>query len=224
MAHHTLFKLNSCRIALCILVIALVLLVNSGTGISRAESHALGSASSRSSVLLTGAPEPSNSVMYQTDGAAGCRNSTPEESVAIARRDVTRELRSITPPGLQSAGGLQVILRATPELDANPQAKAAFLRAAEMWASRIQSPTTVIIDVDFGPAWFGQEFPQGVIGATNPQMLVASGHYFTVLGRLIGSTTDSKELSLYWALPLTPVVPTDLGDTASVLAPSAVYR
>jgi hypothetical protein len=224
MAHHTLFKLNSCRIALCILVIALVLLVNHGTGISRAESHALGSASSNSSVLLTGAPETSNSVMYQTDGAAGCRNSTPEESVAIARRDVTRELRSITPPGLQSASGLQIILRATPELDADPQAKAAFLRAADVWASRVESPTTVIIDVDFGPAWFGQEFPEGVIGATNPQMLVASGHYFTVLGRLIGSTTDSKELSLYWGLPLTPTVPTDLGDTASVLAPSAVYR
>jgi len=221
MAHHTLFKLNPYRTALCILVIALVSLVNNGVWISRAESHTPGSASS---VLLTGSPESANSVMYQTDGAAGCRNSTPEESMAIARRDVTRELRSITSPSLQSTGGLQIILRATPELDANPQAKAAFLRAADVWASRVQDPTTVFIDVDFGSTWFGEEFPEGVIGATNPQMLVASGRYLTVLGRLIGSTTDPKELALYWGLPLTPVVPTDLGDTASVLAPSAVYR
>jgi hypothetical protein len=224
MTHHTLFKLNSIRIALCILVIALVSLVNTGTRISRADSHASGIASSRGEVPLTGAAENSNSVVYQTEGAAGCRNATLEESVAIARRDVTREVRSITPPSLQSANGLEIILRATPELDANPQAKAAFLRAADVWASRVQSPTTVIIDADFGPAWFGDAFPQGVIGITNPQMLVASGAYFTVLGRLINSTTDSKELALYWGLPLTRTVPTDLGETASVLAPSAVYR
>lgn len=224
MTHHTLFKLNSRRIALCILVIAMALLANKGAGTSRADSHSLGSASSSGSAFLTGAPETSNSVMYQTEGAAGCRNSTVEESIVLARRDVTRELRSITPPSLQGAGGLQLILRATPELDANPQAKAAFLRAADVWASRVESPTAVIIDVDFGTAWFGQQFPQNVIGATNPQMLVASGAYFTVLGRLIGSTTDSKESSLYWALPLTPFVPTDLGETRSVLAPSSVFR
>jgi hypothetical protein len=221
MAYRNLIKPNSFRTALCILIIALVSLTNNGISRSRAESHTPGSASS---IFVTGAPENSNSVMYQTDGAAGCRNSTTEESMAIARRDATRQLRSITPPSLQSAGGLQIILRATPELDANPQAKAAFLRAADLWASRVQSPTTVIIDVDFGSAWFGQEFPQGVIGLTNPQMLVASSSYYAVLSQLIDSSTDPKELSLYWGLPLTRVVPTDLGDTGSVLAPSSVFR
>ncbi len=221
MAHHTLIKINSCRSALCTLIIALVLLVNNGISGSRAESQTMDRASS---VVLTGAPENSNSVMYQTDRGAGCRNPTAEESMAIARRDVTGKLRSITSPSLQSTGGLQIVLRATPELDANPQAKAAFLRAADLWASRVQSPTTVIIDIDFGSTWFGQSFPQGVIGLTNPQMLVASGYYYTVLSQLIDSTTDEKELSLYWGLPLTRSVPTDLGDTSSVLAPSAVFR
>jgi hypothetical protein len=209
---------------LCLLVIALVVLGNNGAGISRAETHSPAGASSRNSVLLTGAPETSTSVLYQADGAAGCRNSTPEESLAIARRDVSRELRPITPPNLQSAGGLEIILRATPELDANPQAKAAFLRAAEVWTSRVQSPTTVIIDADFGASWFGEQFEQGVIGITNPQMLVASQGYFTVLSRLMGSTSDPKESSLYFALPTIGGVPTDLGDTMSVLAPSAVFR
>jgi hypothetical protein len=162
--------------------------------------------------------------MYQTNGAAGCRNSTPTESMVIARRDVSRELRSITPPSLQSATGLQIILRATPELDANPQAKAAFLRAAELWASRVQSPTTVVIDVSFGPTWFGSAFPQGVIGISNPQMLIGLDHYFRVLGRLMESATNAHESSLYNALPNFTPMPTDLGETTSILAPSAVYR
>ena len=218
MAHHTLFKLNSCRIALCMLVISLVLLANNGAWISHAAS------ASRSDALLRGVPDLSNSVLYQTEGAAGCRNSTPEESIVIARRDLSQELRTISPPSLQSGGGLNIVLRATPELDAHPQAKAAFQRAADLWALRIQSPTAVFIDADFGTSWFGNEFSEGVIGITNPQVLVVSGGYPLVWSRLIGSTTDTKETSLYWGLPLVPRVPTDLGETGSILAPSAVFR
>jgi hypothetical protein len=224
MAHHTLINLDSRRSIFCILLIALVLLANGSAWVSRADSHSMGIASPPGSVLILGAPETSDSVLYQTDGVAGCRNSTAAESFAIARRNMTQELRSITPPSLLSAGGLQIILRATPELEANPEAKAAFLRAADVWASRIQDPTSVIIDVDFGPTWFGDVFPEGVIGITNPQMLVASRGYLTVLGHLMDSTTDSKETSLYWSMPTTTPVPTDLGDTTSVLAPSAVFR
>ena len=225
MPHHILSKLNSRRIASCLLVIALVSLANNGTLISHAKSPGPGlAASSHNSGLLTGAPETSSSVVYQTKGGAGCRASTPEEAMAIARRDVTRELRSITPPSLQSVGGLQIILRATPELEANPQAKAAFLRAADVWASRVQTPTTVIIDVDFGPTWFGDAFPEGVLGVSNPQMLIGLGHYFTVLGRLMESATNTHESSLYNGLPNITPVPTDLGETNSILAPSAVYR
>ena len=218
MAHHTLFKLNSCRVALVIIVISLVLLANNGAGISHAAS------ASRSDVLLAGVPDLSNSVLYQTDGAAGCRNSTPEESMVIARRDLTQELRTISPPSLQSGGGLNIVLRATPELDAHPQAKAAFQRAADLWASRVQSPTTIFVDADFGTAWFGNEFSEGVIGITNPQALIASRAWPMVWSKLIESTTDSKESSLYWGLPLVPRLPTDIGETGSILAPSAVFR
>ena len=223
MAHQILFKLNLRWIALCILVMAVVLPANNRALISKANSHSILGAASPDAALLTGAPQTSSSVVYEAKGTAGCRNSSTEESIATARRDTTRQLRVITPPSLQSESGLQIILRATPELDANPQAKAAFLRAAQVWSARVQSPTLVIIDVDFGTTWFGDPFPQGVIAITNPQMLIAPRMYFSVVAQLVDSTSDAHEISLYRALPREPV-PTDLGPTLDILAPSAVYR
>jgi hypothetical protein len=217
-------KLYSSRVALCLIVIALILIANSATLTSRAAAR-LGSAHrSSDSGFLTGASQTSNCVIYEKDGAAACRDSSPEESLAIMRRDTTRELHIITPPSLQAASGIQIILRATPELEANALAKAAFVRAANLWASRIQSPTTVIIDVDFGPTWFGDSFPERVIGISNPQMLIALGHYFTVWDALQESASSSQERALYNALPTLTNVPTDLGETSSILAPSSVFR
>ncbi|HKA18848.1 MAG TPA: NF038122 family metalloprotease [Blastocatellia bacterium] len=224
MTHNKNSKLYSCRVALCLIVIALTLATNSATQISRAASHPLSAHVSSGSGFLSAASQTSSSVIYEKDGAAACRDSSPEESLAIMRRDTTRELHTITPPSLQAASGLQIILRATPELESNAQAKAAFVRAANLWASRVQSPTTVIIDVDFGPKWFGDSFPQNVIGISNPQMLIALGHYFTVWDALMESASSSQERSLYNALPTLTNVPTDLGETSSILAPSSVFR
>jgi len=211
---------------LCAIVIAIALPAHNRTLVSHADSFSAGGRFSRSSALITGAPATSACVAYgnyEAGGVAGCRLPKPEESETIARRDLTKELQIISSPQLQTAGGLQITLRATPALEANPAAKAAFVRAADAWASRVQTPTMINIDIDFAPTWFGETFPDGVIGVTNPQMLVGFEQYFNVLSQLIGSTTDSHELSLYWGLPQAPV-PTDLGETVDVLAPSAVYR
>ena len=224
MTHITNSKLYSSRIGFCVIIIVLVLVANSATLISRAQPHAAAVRDSADGAFLTGASQTSSCVIYQKDNGAACRNSSPEESLAIMRRDTTRELHSITPPSLQAPNGLQIILRATPALEANAQAKAAFVRAADLWASRIQTPTTVVIDVDFGPTWFGDPFPEKVIGISNPQMLIALGHYFTVLDRLMESSATSHERELYNALPTITNVPTDLGETSSVLAPSSVFR
>lgn len=226
MSQYILSKSNWRRITLCALVIAIALPAQNRTQISRADSFGAGGRVSRSSPLITGAPSTSACIAYDTreaGGLAGCRLPNPEESEAIAQRDVTQELQVISSPQLQTAGGLQITLRATPALEANPAAKAAVERAADAWASRIQTPTLINIDIDFGPTWFGETFPDGVIGITNPQMLIGFEQYFNVLSQLIDSTTDSHESTLYWNLPQAPV-PTDLGETVDVLAPSAVYR
>jgi hypothetical protein len=209
------------RAMLCCLVIAIALPAH--TLVSGAASSSDRHEKSQSSTSITGASMPSACVAYDAGGVAGCRLPKTDETETISQRDTTLELRDINAPQLQSAGGLQITLRATPALEANPAAKAAFLRAADAWASRVQSPTLINIDVDFSPTWFGQKFPQGVIGITNPQMLIGPEQYFNVVSQLMDSTSDSHELSLYGNLPQTPV-PTDLGETVDVLAPSAVYR
>jgi hypothetical protein len=227
MLQHLFSKLEWRRLTLGALVIAIALPAHTRTLASH-NADSLRAGVSRSSGLITGAPGTTACVAYETDeagGVSGCRLPKPEESETIAHRDVTRELRVINPPQLQSEGGLQIILRATPALEANPAAKAAFLRAADAWASRVQTPTTVFIDIDFAPTWFGEPFPSGVLGITNPQMLVGVLQYFSLLNQLTCSSNDSHELSLYQALPQAPAaVPTDLGDTWDILAPSAVYR
>lgn len=224
MTHNKNPKLYSFHVAKCLIVIALILVTNSATLISRAASHSGPAHFSSDANFLTAASQTSSCVIYERDGGAACRNSSPEESLAITSRDTTRELHTITDPSLQAANGLKIILRATPELESNAKAKAAFMRAADLWASRIQSPTTVVIDVDFGPSWFGYAFPQNVIGISNPQMLIAFGGYFTFLEKLMDTASSSQERELYNALPTETYVPTDLGETGSVLAPSSVFR
>lgn len=225
MPHHMKIKLTSRKIALFLIAIVMLAAASSGALTSHAKStKPRAQSSSRTPGFLTGAPESSISVLYQGEHVAGCRASTPEEIRTVTSRDQTRELHTITPPRLLSDNGLQIILRATDELEANPKAKAAFLRAADIWASHVQTPTTVIIDVDFGPTWFGDQFKPNVIGITNPQMLIGPDHYYTVLGRLMESATNAHESALYFALPNASPIPTDLGDTTWILAPSSVYR
>ena len=217
------------RLTLGVLVLAIMIPAQTRNLVSRADAPKVKGALSYQSALdsgqITGARMSTGFVSYEAAGVAGCRSAKPEEATTIARRDTTQELHVISEPQLQSDSGLQIILRATPALEANAAAKAAFQRAANAWMSRVQSNTTVLIDVDFSPTWFGEAFPDGAIGITNPQMLFGFLQYYSLLSQLQCSSTDAHELSLYQDLPQPPsMVPTDLGDTAHILAPSAVYR
>lgn len=63
--------------------------------------------------------------------------------------------------------GLDIILRATPQLEANATAVAAFEAAAERWESIVKSPVTMILDVDYGPLRFGTPYAANVLGSTS---------------------------------------------------------
>ncbi len=65
------------------------------------------------------------------------------------------------------ATGLDIILRGTAQLDANPPAKQAFINAAATWESKLKNPVTVLMDVDFGTTRFGTAYAANVLGSTS---------------------------------------------------------
>jgi hypothetical protein len=161
--------------------------------------------------------------LYQSGNGLGCRDASRDVADKLAAPRDARQLHVISSPRLTQTKGLTIILRATDQLEANPTAKAAFLRAAAMWESVITTPITVVIDVDFGPTFFGNQFPEGVVGFTNPQLLFAEPIYLAMLGRLFDLANSKKKNDLYLSLPPI-VVPTDQGDTQAIVAPSPMFR
>lgn len=66
----------------------------------------------------------------------------------------------------QDAVGLDIILRGTAQLDANPAAKQAFINAAAAWETKLKNPVVVTMDVDYGVTRFGTAWGAGVLGST----------------------------------------------------------
>jgi uncharacterized protein (TIGR03437 family) len=166
--------------------------------------------------------EEGGSVIEVRDGKAICRATTAEEARAMAQDRHTPELRvlrdetSSLSAGEQPQNGLKIILRGTAQLEQQPEAKAAFLRAARAWEERIQNRITVVIDVDFGPTYFGKQFESRINAVTEHQHLSGNTIYTTIRDALIRSAGSPQEAALYAALP-PERAPTDLGATTALL-------
>ena len=165
-------------------------------------------------------------VIEGTNEGVACRDATTEESQALTGRDETLPLHVITPVSdeVSTQGGLSIILRGTPQLENFPQAKSAFLKAAQTWEAVIQTAITLIIDVDYGPNRFGVPYPNpNILGSTSAQNIGSSTLYPSVRNGLISTASSPAETGLYNALP-NGNIPTDIGSTAAMIAPSAVFR
>jgi len=167
-------------------------------------------------------------VLQEVDGSVVCRDATSEESEILKARDESISLQVISPRRASritaAEAGLQIILRGTPQLENFPQARQAFLRAAETWENLIQTSITVIIDVDFGTTRFGVPYPSPtVLGSTFSQTIGGASVYPEVRRRLIAQASSPRESELYNGLP-DASVRTDIGNTAGMLAPSALFR
>jgi hypothetical protein len=78
----------------------------------------------------------------------------------VGRRDRKGKL-------LKMQTGLDIVLRGTAQLNADPAAVAAFAAAAARWEERLMNPVTVTIDVDYGPTRFGEPWSSAnVLGST----------------------------------------------------------
>jgi hypothetical protein len=171
---------------------------------------------------LSVVPEALSFVTEVVGSSLNCRKATRGEALALAKRDgVTRHV--ITPASHPHTNGLTIILRATPQLESFPEAKAAFLTAAARWESLISTPITIVIDVDFGPDFFGTPFPPSVLGATDTQSLIGGGIYGFVRDSLITGASNSRETQLYPRFPADSIT-TDIGQTDFILSPSADFR
>jgi hypothetical protein len=190
------------------------------------------------------APESSPAfIVYQAPGGeTDCRDATPAEAEALGNRALVplhqinhlKEVK-VAPDGTISlnavgetttaATGMTIVLRATAQLEANPAAKQAFINAAAKWEALIANPITVVLDVDFGPTHFGTPFSSAnVLGATSTQSLLSTNNYPTVRQRLIShAPAGSEEANVLNNLPVSSL-PTDLGNTTTLLVASPILR
>ena len=167
------------------------------------------------------------------NGEVECRDAELSEIKELYRED-PGELRqinhleksksySLVTPLNDLPAHLTIILRATPQLHNDfPQAEAAFIAAAANWESRIKSPITIYIDVDYGPTNFGTPWPNGVLGSTLPANSV-NAPYQTVRANLNLVASNANEANIYANLP-SPTVPTDLGSANTVAVNPAIAR
>ena len=201
---------------ICVIAILAVLLVTTAGG-------AFGSLNTVAQAQsLSAAPERVSLVTEVAGSQITCRKATREEALALTKRDGV-ERRVISPASHASSNGLKIILRATPQLDSFPEAKAAFLAAAARWESLISTPITIVIDVDFGPTFFGQPFPPLVLGSTDTQSLIGGGIYDFVRQGLVFGASNSRERVLYSQFPVGSIT-TDIGQTDIMISPSADFR
>jgi hypothetical protein len=123
----------------------------------------------------------------------------------------------------EATSSLQITLRGTAQLENFPAAKAAFLQAAANWEALIDAPISIVIDVDFGPTWFGGKYDADVLGETDSQVLGDASIYTDVRTALLANMSTSLQSSTYSLLPQISV-PTNLGNTTYILASSATWR
>jgi hypothetical protein len=155
------------------------------------------------------------SVREVIDGRMICRTASPEELRAFERMDVPVHVIYPEPGRVRISAGLQITLLATDQLEANPTAKAAFVRAAQFWESKITNTVSVNIKVDFGTTRFGTPYPSpNILGSASGVSYFVN--YPAARSALVSRADNAAETALYNQLP-SGTVPTDIGSASRVL-------
>jgi hypothetical protein len=168
-------------------------------------------------------------IIYQDErGETICRPATPAERERIQNAGGTRVIyrgaprRKVIDGGeymtqtyeestgvpLEASAGLVIVLNGTAQLDSYPEAKAAFIRAANHWESLISTPITITLNVDYGPNFFDQgAYPSTFILGQTASFIIRQGGQDPTLSnvrtRLLNTASGANETALYTALPST---------------------
>lgn len=168
-------------------------------------------------------PEETGIVLRLENGRVTCHAASERDAQALIASGHTQSdsspRQNLT---VQGTGNITFVVRAGAGLAASPQARDAFLKAAEIWSSLIEAPqpVTIVIDVDYTPTVLGSTIP---LGQARPQNLIGANEYGDWRASVIAQSNSGKDLALFSALPET-AVPTDLGDTSTFVMPSALLR
>lgn len=185
--------------------------------------------SERSGVRLQ-AREGGGFVITAHNGEQRCVEAPPELVRQMQRAPARMRMRQLAPRStaksvaqVPTLSGLKITLRGTEQLEAFPAAKEAFLRAAARWESIIESPISIVIDVDFGETNFGEPFGENVIGSTSTQLVGSDTIYDPVRSELIDRVRAPARPALLSFLPQNNL-PTDIGGTMAMTGPATVFR
>ena len=177
-------------------------------------------------------------VITSVNGREICREATREETARMHMgADVPLHVfgegrgRGIRTQQEDEPAGLNIILRGTDQLEAVPDVKAAFQRAAEIWESRIATPITVYVDVDYGTTLFGTPFSsEDVLGATLSRTYLWDDAQWPedptwpeLREMIIARANGDAETEIYNLLPAA-TVPTDKGEFNRFYAASMLAR
>jgi uncharacterized protein (TIGR03437 family) len=169
-------------------------------------------------------------IITEQNGRRICQEATPTELSQLRRPIESADLRVIYDGRTNAKAAeeeqinLRIVLRATAQLENFPEAKAAFIRAAQNWESQILTPISIIVDVDYGSTFFGENYNNSnTIGQTTSQTLRASTEYPLFRTALLAGASSTAETTLYNALPATQL-PTDQGNLMAVATASANFR
>jgi hypothetical protein len=175
---------------------------------------------------LKASPDRGIFTIHREGNQSVCKDATPEEMQAFKDSDTNVPLQVLNPRGeivTNATDGLTLTLRGTAQLDTNPQAKAAYINAANIWMSIIKSPISAIVDVDFGTTRFGTPYQAGVLGATSSQVIGNGTIYPDVRAGLRGGASNPQQLAIANALAVASV-PTTATPTTEIDAPAMVFR
>ncbi len=173
-------------------------------------------------------------IYQQPNGDTVCRDASLAESRALRMGFGDDKLHQINHldqnqnaangPQSPTGTGLTIILRASSQLEANQEAKNAFIAAAAKWEALITDQITIVIDVDYGTSVFGIAFPDSnTLGITATQQLAFDNNLSDLRNRLINHAGNAQESAIYNALPANSL-PTDLGSVNTIFAASPILR
>ena len=173
-------------------------------------------------------PSVDSFIIEMINGVATCRQATPgevpstlpmpgEQGVPVGDIPVKRQNGDFITSGENAADGLTINFLELSQLQNHAQRAtviAAFQRAAAVWTTKIKSPVTITMNIEYGPnSAGGNPFGENTLGSTSSGTITMD--FPSTRSRLIATKSSDAELAIYNSLPASSI-PTDTGNGSAI--------